>query len=280
MPDNQQICLKEDLTAGIKTTPGRYRKSICFFIDIKDPLKQKPLCEEYQFSICCDSDSSIDEDCCTECLNEDCDDEDFIVFEEKSSEEGCCGLNFNLSACSPAALSCSVGAFGAYSTEKTCFDISMNTSPVSAKVGFRQSHEKNKTQGESCHFSMNLNSGINCYGCRNSSCSCKCTVNVPNVSTNKVNSENSSSKLTTCTDSCDGSSANRKKSSKKVSFQKDENLVVVYQMRHWDFAYREARKGSWELEAVDRCRFWRRIMELEFILGPCLRRKLNLIQKA
>lgn len=38
-------------------------------------------------------------------------------------------------------------------------------------------------------------------------------------------------------------------------------------MRTWDFAYRQARKGEWEMAARDRERFKKRIHETEDVLS-------------
>lgn len=54
---------------------------------------------------------------------------------------------------------------------------------------------------------------------------------------------------------------------KKVRF----NLrTEVHVMRAWNFAYRQARKGEWEVAARDRERFKKRIEETELILKPVL----------
>lgn len=45
---------------------------------------------------------------------------------------------------------------------------------------------------------------------------------------------------------------------------------VIHVMRAWDFAYRQARKGEWEMAARDRERFRKRIDDLEQMLGPAL----------
>ncbi|XP_058120009.1 uncharacterized protein LOC131284270 [Anopheles ziemanni] len=45
---------------------------------------------------------------------------------------------------------------------------------------------------------------------------------------------------------------------------------VIHVMRAWDFAYRQARKGEWEMAARDRERFRKRIDDLEQVLGPAL----------
>ena len=67
--------------------------------------------------------------------------------------------------------------------------------------------------------------------------------------------------------------------SRKVHFRTDVDLAIIHYMKQWDFAYREARKGPWELAAADRCRFGRRIKELDQVISPCLQRKLQSIKK-
>uniref|UniRef100_A0A182NV32 PP1c_bdg domain-containing protein n=1 Tax=Anopheles dirus TaxID=7168 RepID=A0A182NV32_9DIPT len=50
---------------------------------------------------------------------------------------------------------------------------------------------------------------------------------------------------------------------------------VVHVMRAWDFAYRQARKGDWEMAARDRERFRKRVADLEPVLGPALQSTLR-----
>ncbi|XP_050097023.1 armadillo-like helical domain-containing protein 4 [Anopheles aquasalis] len=50
---------------------------------------------------------------------------------------------------------------------------------------------------------------------------------------------------------------------------------VVHVMRAWDFAYRQARKGEWEMAARDRERFRKHIADLEPVLGPALQPALR-----
>ena len=38
----------------------------------------------------------------------------------------------------------------------------------------------------------------------------------------------------------------------------------------WNFAYKQARKGTWEADALDRLRFQKRVKELDQILTPVL----------
>ncbi|XP_049545734.1 uncharacterized protein LOC125957223 [Anopheles darlingi] len=50
---------------------------------------------------------------------------------------------------------------------------------------------------------------------------------------------------------------------------------VVHVMRAWDFAYRQARKGEWEMAARDRERFRKHVADLEPVLGPALQPALR-----
>ncbi|XP_053117782.1 uncharacterized protein LOC128329905 [Hemicordylus capensis] len=54
---------------------------------------------------------------------------------------------------------------------------------------------------------------------------------------------------------------------KKVRFSP---VVTVHQLLVWDYASRAARQGPWEEMARDRCRFRRRIAEVQAVLEPCL----------
>ncbi|XP_058834844.1 uncharacterized protein LOC131692031 isoform X2 [Topomyia yanbarensis] len=54
---------------------------------------------------------------------------------------------------------------------------------------------------------------------------------------------------------------------KKVRFNLNPE---VHEIRAWEFAYRHARKGEWEMAARDRERFRKRIEETEHILKPVL----------
>ncbi len=300
--DCEESC-RDDLMCGTGRTQG-YHKSISFFIDIRDPLKQKPLDEEYLLASSeCDSMFS---DMCSESSNEDYLDDDFICFEESHSEEqDGCQFSFTLNTCTPAELSCSVSA-----NSTTCFDISMDTSSnknrgkpnkestMSVKIDVRpggtgKTHESpilinNSSNDSGCaEFSIHefasettymnrVKTSTSSFAVCTNSCIIdddECTLIKSNY-TSEVTNKNKSSKLKNSS----FEPTEKKKSQKKVCFQKDEDLVEVHQMIHWDFAYREARKGNWEVAAVDRCRFWRRIKELELILSPCLRRKLGLVE--
>jgi len=57
---------------------------------------------------------------------------------------------------------------------------------------------------------------------------------------------------------------------KKVQFMPDHQLAVVHPMIVWNFAHKQARKGTWEADALDRLRFQKRVEELSEILTPVL----------
>ncbi|XP_053673243.1 uncharacterized protein LOC128723514 [Anopheles nili] len=59
---------------------------------------------------------------------------------------------------------------------------------------------------------------------------------------------------------------------RKVRFN---SKPIVHVMRTWDFAYRQARKGDWEVAARDSERFRKRIAELEPVLAPALQSALR-----
>ncbi|XP_072348601.1 protein phosphatase 1 regulatory subunit 15B-like [Scyliorhinus torazame] len=61
----------------------------------------------------------------------------------------------------------------------------------------------------------------------------------------------------------------QEKTLKKVRFSP---VVTVHRMIVWGFAYRAARKGSWEQCARDRSRFQRRIVETEAVIASCFER--------
>lgn len=55
---------------------------------------------------------------------------------------------------------------------------------------------------------------------------------------------------------------------KKVWF--DDSKNKTYYLRKWNYAYGQARKGLWELEAIDRMRFQRRIDSVHAVLQNIL----------
>lgn len=61
-----------------------------------------------------------------------------------------------------------------------------------------------------------------------------------------------------------------------IYFQVQFNLKPeVHVMRTWDFAYRQARKGEWEIAARDRERFKNRIHETGKVLSTVFDKNLR-----
>jgi len=73
---------------------------------------------------------------------------------------------------------------------------------------------------------------------------------------------------------CDSASShckfNNNKQEKKVRFAEGKELAKVHEMVAWDFAYRSARRGQWEMLARDSARFKARIKNTEALLAPIL----------
>lgn len=67
----------------------------------------------------------------------------------------------------------------------------------------------------------------------------------------------------------------KRKQKKKVHFKPENELTTLHPMFVWNFAYKQARKGTWEADALDRLRFQKRVKELDQILTPVLLAKLK-----
>lgn len=65
---------------------------------------------------------------------------------------------------------------------------------------------------------------------------------------------------------------------KKVHFKPDDQLATIHHLIVWNFAYRQARKGTWRADALDRLRFQRKVVELDKILTPILMAKKGQIK--
>lgn len=61
---------------------------------------------------------------------------------------------------------------------------------------------------------------------------------------------------------------------KQVRFPSDSSISVVHEIVAWNYAYRAARKGPWELYARNRAHFRRKIDQLALVIEPCLAKKL------
>ena len=55
--------------------------------------------------------------------------------------------------------------------------------------------------------------------------------------------------------------------------------VTVHTLYVWDYAYRQARKGPWQMHATDSARFERRIQNVEEMLKSVLEKKLIQIRE-
>lgn len=64
------------------------------------------------------------------------------------------------------------------------------------------------------------------------------------------------------------------RSRKQVRFPSDSSISVVHEIVAWNYAYRAARKGPWELYARNRAHFRRKIDNLALVIEPCLAKKI------
>nr|XP_029716921.1 uncharacterized protein LOC109425646 [Aedes albopictus] len=92
-------------------------------------------------------------------------------------------------------------------------------------------------------------------------------------------SDNSEEEAETEDDSCDEDSEGNLSLQPDSGFEEKKvqfNLhPKVYVIRAWDFAYRQARKGEWEMAARDRERFKKRIQETGNILSSVFDKNLR-----
>ena len=61
---------------------------------------------------------------------------------------------------------------------------------------------------------------------------------------------------------------------KQVRFPCDSSISVVHKIVAWNYAYRAARKGPWEVYARNRAHFRRKIDRLALVIEPCLAKKM------
>lgn len=62
---------------------------------------------------------------------------------------------------------------------------------------------------------------------------------------------------------------------KTISFQMNPEIKILYA---WPFAHRQARRGAWHIEAIDRMRFQRKIEKTQNILDSVLFQHINNIK--
>lgn len=179
------------------------------------------------------------------CKNWDSDCEDFIVFENSYSEEDhCCArFDFVCSASKPQ--------------EGTFVKSVVLSSNLYCEVSVESFNDKLDL------FVQEMLQPNLCYSCEELILNKRCTKEVETNRTGDFFPRSSTVKT---------ASQNKKK---KVCFKPDHKLAVVHPMIVWSFAYRQARKGTWELDALDRLRFQKRIEEVDKILTPVLLAKIK-----
>ena len=180
------------------------------------------------------------------CKNCDSDCEDFIVFENSFTEEDHCCARFDL-VCSETK-----------PHKETFLKSVVLSSNLYCEVSVMESFNDNLDLFVQEMLPPNLR-----YSCEEFILNKKCTKEVEANRTGDFFSRSSTVKT---------ASQDKKK---KVSFKPDYELTVVHPMIVWSFAYRQARKGTWEVDALDRLRFQKRIKEVDNILTPVLLAKIK-----
>jgi len=186
------------------------------------------------------------------CKNWDSDCDDFIVFENSSSDEDHCCARFDFGYCETKS-------------HKETFVKSVVLSPnLYCEVSVMDSFDDKLDLFVQEMFQPNL-----CCSCEELILNKRCTKEVETDKTGSFFFRNSTVKTTS-----------QDKRKKKVCFKPDYELAVVHPMIVWNFAYRQARKGTWEVDALDRLRFQKRIEEVDKILSPVLLAKIEEVNRS
>lgn len=180
------------------------------------------------------------------CKNCDSDCEDFIVFENSYTEEDHCCARFDF-VCSETN-----------PHKDTFVESVVLSSNLYCEVSVVESFNDKLDLFVQEMLPPNLY-----YSCEELILNKKCTKEVQTNRTGDFFSRSSNIKT---------ASQDRKK---KVRFKPDHELAVVHPMIVWSFAYRQARKGTWEVDGLDRLRFQKRIKEVDKILTPILLAKIK-----
>lgn len=180
------------------------------------------------------------------CKNCDSDCEDFIVFENSYAEEDHCCARFDF-VCSETK-----------PHQETFVKSVVLSSNLYCGVSVIESFNDKLDLFVQEMLQPNL-----CYSCEELILNKKCTKEVETNRTGDFFPRSSTVKT---------ASQDRKK---KVHFKPDNELAVVHPMIVWSFAYKQARKGTWEVDALDRLRFQKRIEEVNKILTPVLLAKIK-----
>ena len=181
------------------------------------------------------------------CKNWDSDCEDFIVFENSYTDEDHCCARFDF-VCSETK-----------PHKETFMKSVVLSSNLYCEVSVMESFDDELDLFVQEMLQPNLR-----YSCEELILNKKCTKEVETNNTGDFFSRSSIVKT-----------ASQDKQKKKVRFKPDHELAVVHPMIVWSFAYRQARKGTWELDALDRLRFQKRIEEVDKILTPVLLAKIE-----
>lgn len=186
------------------------------------------------------------------CKNWDSDCEDFIVFENSCTDEGHCCARFDF-VCSETK-----------PHKETFMKSVVLSSNLYCEVSVMESFDDKLGSFVQEMFQPNL-----CYSCRELILNKKCTKEEETDKSGDFFSRSST-----------GKTASQDKRKKKVCFKPDHELAVVHPMIVWSFAYRQARKGTWEVDALDRLRFQKRIEEVDEILTPVLLAKIEEVKRS
>lgn len=203
----------------------------------KGQLVRMFICFVTEHSDTCSDVSSSD----SECSAWDMDCEDFIVFDSSCTDEDEC--------CTRLDFVCKAGN----SPKDSCAESLVLTSNLYCEIAMMKSLDTKLDSFVEEIFHPNLHNSCDKFIMNRTSCQdveCKSSEDLPANSTGKT--------------------VSRQTSKKKVHFKPDSELAIVYPMIVWNFAYKQARRGTWEADALDRLRFQKRVKELDEILTPIL----------
>ena len=203
----------------------------------KGQLVRMFICFVTEHSDTCSDVSSSD----SECSAWDMDCEDFIVFDSSCTDEDEC--------CTRLDFVCKAGN----SPKDSCAESLVLTSNLYCEIAMMKSLDTKLDSFVEEIFHPNLHNRCDKFIMNRTSCQdveCKSSEDLPANSTGKT--------------------VSKQTSKKKVHFKPDSELAIVYPMIVWNFAYKQARRGTWEADALDRLRFQKRVKELDEILTPIL----------
>ena len=246
--DKSEAIMEEDLK--VQSLSHKFPNNLCDMDDMtsisdcvynqKGQLVRMFICFDTEHSDTSSVVSSSDSDCTS--WDSDCD--DFIVFETSCADENqyCSGFDFVCETCENWSKS------------------AMLTSDIYCEVKKME------------FFDSRLDSLVQEFLQPNVHYSCDEFILNKTCCKEKEECEGNEDFISTKTT---GKSGSKDKKEKKVQFLPDYQLAVVHPLVVWNFAYRKARKGTWEADALDRLRFQKRVKELDEILSPVLLAKME-----